>query len=430
MIERYTLPKMQKLWSDENRFQKMLAIELAVCRAWVKRGKIPKKDMEIIEKKAKFNIERIREIEKKTQHDVVSFVNNLSENLGKLAKYIHMGLTSSDVLDTALAMLLVEASDILIGDLENLVSLLKKKARLYRNTIMVGRTHGIHAEPITLGFKIATFYAESLRNLERLKQAKEEIRFGKISGAVGNFSHIEPEMEEMICEKLGIQPEPISTQVVPRDRHAVYLSTLAIIGSSLERIALEIRHLQRTEVLEVEEPFMEGQKGSSAMPHKRNPVLCERICGLSRLLRSYAQAGMEDVSLWHERDISHSSVERVILPDATTVLDYMLNLMSYIIDKLVVYPNNMRNNLRKTGGLIFSQRVLLALMERGLPRDKAYDLVQKVALICWRDKRDFQELLVRDKEIRKHLEEKEIRVLFDASYYLRNVDKIFQRLGL
>jgi len=430
MIERYTLPKMQKLWSEENRFQKMLEVELAVCWAWAKKGKIPKKDLEKIEKKAKFNLERIKEIEKKTQHDVVAFIENLSENLGDLAKYLHMGLTSSDVLDTSLAMLLVEASNILIEDLENLLSILKKKARLYRNTIMIGRTHGVHAEPITLGFKLANFYAEGLRDLERLKKAKEEICFGKISGAVGNFSHLEPEIEEMVCAKLGLKYEPISTQIIPRDRHAFFLSTIAIIGGFLERLALEIRSLQRTEVLELEEPFEEGQKGSSAMPHKRNPVLCERICGLARLLRSYAQAGMENMGLWHERDISHSSVERVILPDATILLDYMLNLMSYIMEKLVVYPENMRNNLKKTGGLIFSQRVLLSLMDKGVPRQKAYELVQKNALICWKEKRDFQELLVRDKEIRKYLEEKEIRSLFELNYYLRNIDKVFQRLGL
>ncbi|MCM8778237.1 MAG: adenylosuccinate lyase [Candidatus Omnitrophica bacterium] len=430
MIERYTLPKMEKVWAEENRFQKMLEVELAVCRAWAKKGKIPKKDMESIEKKAGFDLERIKELEKKTQHEVVAFIDNLSENLGELAKYIHLGLTSSDILDTSLAMLLLEASDILLGDLENLTVLLKRKAKLYRNTIMAGRTHGIHAEPITLGLKLAGFYAEGLRNLERLKQAKEVIGFGKISGAVGNFSHIEPEIEEMVCTRLGLKPEPVSTQIIPRDRYAVYLSTLAIIGGFLERLALEIRHLQRTEVLEVEEPFAEGQRGSSAMPHKRNPVLSERICGLARLLRSYAQAGMENISLWHERDISHSSVERIILPDATTLLDYMLNLMIYILDKLIVYPDNMRNNLRKTGGLIFSQRVLLTLMDKGLPRQKAYDLVQRVALICWKEKRDFQELLLRDKEIRKYLEEKEIRALFDLSFYLRNIDKIFHRVGL
>lgn len=430
MIERYTLPKVQKIWSEENRFQKMLEIELAVCRAWAKKGKIPKKDLEGIEKKAKFDLERIKELEKKTQHDVVAFVNNLSENLGNLAKYIHMGLTSSDVLDTSLALLLVEATDILIGDLESLLSILKKKAKLYRNTVMVGRTHGVHAEPITFGFKLASFYAEGLRNLERLKQAREEIRFGKISGAVGIFSHTEPDIEEMVCNKLGLKPEPVSTQIVPRDRHAVYLSTLAIIGAFLERLALEIRHLQRTEVLEVEEPFEEGQKGSSAMPHKKNPVLCERICGLSRLLRSYVVSAIENIILWHERDISHSSVERVILPDATILLDYMLNLMNYIMERLTVYPDNMRNNLKKTGGLIFSQKVLLALMEKGVPRQKAYDMVQRIALISWKEKRDFQELLVRDKEIRKYLEEKEIRSLFDLSYYLRNIDKIFHRVGL
>ncbi len=430
MIERYSLPGMQKLWSDENRFQKMLEIELAVCQAWSKKGKIPKKALEPIEKKARFDVGRIRAIEEKTKHDVVAFVNNISEHLGPSAKYIHMGLTSSDVLDTAMAMLLAEASDILIEDLQNLISPLKKKAKLYRNAVTIGRTHGVHAEPITFGLKLASFYAEALRNLERLKHAKEEIRFGKISGAVGNFSHIEPDMEEMVCERLGLKPEPVSTQVVPRDRYAQYISALAIAGSFLERLALEIRHLQRTEVLEVEEPFSEGQKGSSAMPHKRNPVGCERICGLARLLRAYNQAALENISLWHERDISHSSVERVILPDATTLLDYMLNLMIGIIEGLAVYPENMRLNLKKTGGLIFSQRVLLALMDKGLTRQKAYDLVQHNALISWRQKKDFQELLVKDKEIRRCLEEKELRNLFDLGYYLRNVDKIFQRLGL
>jgi len=430
MIERYSLPKMQKLWSDENRFQKMLDVELAVCRAWAKKGKIPKKHLENIEKKAKFDVGRIKIIEEKTKHDVVAFVNNVSENVGLSGKYIHMGLTSSDVLDTTLAMLLSEAADILIEDLQNLAVLLKKKAKLYRNAVMIGRTHGVHAEPITFGLKLANFYAEATRDLERLNYAKENIRFGKISGAVGNFSHIEPDIEDIVCAKLGLKAEPVSTQIVPRDRHALYMSTLALVGSFLERLALEIRHLQRTEVLEVEEPFSEGQKGSSAMPHKRNPVVCERICGLARLLRAYSQAALEDISLWHERDISHSSVERVILPDATTILDYMLHLMLEVMDGLAVYPENMRLNLKKTAGLIFSQRVLLALIDKGLTRQKAYDLVQRNALAAWKQKKDFQELLAKDKEITKLLEEKELRALFDLSYYLRNVDKIFQRVGI
>ncbi len=430
MIERYTLPKMQKLWSEQNRFQKMLDVELTVCRAWSKMGKLPRKHLENIEKKAKFNIERIKEIEAKTKHDVVAFVNNLAENVGESAKYIHMGLTSNDVLDTTLAVLLADASDILIEDMENFVALLKKKAKLYRNTVMVARTHGIHAEPITFGLKVANFYAEALRNLDRLKYAKENIIFGKISGAVGNFSHINPDLEELVCEKLGLKAEPVSTQVVPRDRHALYLSIIAILGTSLEKLALEIRHLQRTEVAEAEEPFSEGQKGSSAMPHKKNPVICERVCGLARLLRAYSQSALENISLWHERDISHSSVERVILPDATTLLDYMLHLIIEVVDGLTVYPETMRLNLKKTGGLIFSQRVLLALVDKGLSRQKAYDLVQKDALMCLKQKRDFQEVLTKDKDIRKYLDEKELNALFEVNYYLRNIDKIYQRLGL
>jgi adenylosuccinate lyase len=421
---------MQKIWSDQYRFQKMLEVELAVCRVWAKKGKIPKRHLGNIEKKAKFDVERIAEIEKKTKHDVVAFVNNLAENVGEAAKYIHMGLTSSDVLDTALALQLLETTDILIEDLENLVSLLKKKAKLYRNTLMIARTHGVHAEPTTFGLKLANFYAEAVRNLERIRYAKENICFGKISGAVGTFSHIEPDLEEIVCEKLKLKPEPISTQIVPRDRHALYLSTLALVGSFLERLALEVRHLQRTEVLEVEEPFSEGQKGSSAMPHKRNPVVCERICGLSRLLRAYSQAALENVGLWHERDISHSSVERVVLPDATILLDYMLHSMIEVINGLAVYPENMRFNLNKTKGLVFSQRLLLALIDKGLSRQKAYELVQNNALLAWEKKTDFQVLLLRDREIRKYLEEKELKVLFDPNYYLRNIDVVFTRLGL
>jgi len=364
MIERYVLPEMKQIWSQENKFAKMLKIELLVVEAIFKTGQIPKKSYLNIKKKAKFDLVEIQKLEKKTKHDVVAFVNNVCEYLGKDGNYFHLGLTSNDILDTTLSLQLVEATSILLTDLQAFSAILETKAKKYKNTICVGRTHGVHAEPITFGLKFALWFDETQRNIRRLNDALDNIRVGKLSGAVGTYVHLGPEIEKYVCDKLGLVQSFASTQVIPRDRHAQYILTLALIGSFLEKIATEIRHLQKTEVLEVEEPFTKGQKGSSAMPHKRNPVTCERICGLSRLLKSYSQASLDNINLWHERDISHSSVERVILPDATMVLDYMLQKTSEVLDNLIVYPDNMISNLAKTNGLIFSQKVLLELVKK------------------------------------------------------------------
>lgn len=430
MIERYSLPKMSAIWQDEFKFKTMLDIEILTLEALANQNKISKGALKRIKQKAKFNIQEIKKIEEKTQHDVVAFVTNMAYNIGSDAKYLHMGLTSSDLLDTALGVQLKAASDILIDDLNKLIVLLAKKAKRYKDMVCIGRTHGVHAEPITFGLKLALWFDETKRNLERLLQATKAVSVGKISGAVGTYANIEPEVETYVCKKLGLKPAKISTQVIQRDIYAQYLSTLAIIGASLEKFAQEIRHLQRTEVLEVEEPFGKGQKGSSAMPHKRNPVICERICGLSRLLRGNAQAAMENVALWHERDISHSSVERVIMPDSTIVLDYMLNKFIEVISGLVVYPENMLANLVKTKGLIFSQRVLLELMHKGLSRTHAYDLVQRCAMKSWKENVDFKEILLKDKEVSEYLTCEYLDRIFDLDYYLRNVNKIFRRLGL
>jgi len=430
MIERYSLPKMSGIWQDENKFRIMLEIELFVCEAQGLQNLIPKSAAKRIKSKARFNLARIKEIEQKTQHDIVAFLTNVAQYIGSDAKYLHMGLTSSDLLDTTLGVQLKQASDILIEDLETLIKLLAAKAKKYKDTVCIGRTHGVHAEPITFGLKLALWYDETKRNLERLKQAKEAVALGKISGAVGTYSNIDPRVEAYVCRKMGLNPAAISTQVIQRDVYAQYLSTLALIGSSLEKFATEIRHLQRTEVLEAEEPFGRGQKGSSAMPHKRNPVICERICGLARLLRGNAFAGMENIPLWHERDISHSSAERVILPDSSIALDYMLNKFIEVIAGLVVYPQNMLVNLIKTKGLIFSQRVLLALMNKGLSRPKAYDLVQRCAMKTWRENTDFKGNLLNDKEASKYLSQKELDEIFNLDYYLRNINNIFKRLSL
>jgi adenylosuccinate lyase len=430
MIERYSLPKMNKIWSEESKFNKMLQIELLVCEAWSKFGKIPKKDLLSIKSRAKINIEKIKEIEEKTKHDVVAFVNNLSENVGKEARYIHMGLTSNDVLDTTLGLQMSEAFDILIEDIEVLLNILAKTAKKYKNTPCIGRTHGVHAEPTTFGLKIALWYDEMKRNLDRLKDAKNGIAVGKLSGTIGTYTNIEPQIEEYVCTKLGLKVSYGSTQVIPRDRHAVCLAKIAIVGGSLERFATEIRHLQKTEVLEAEEPFGKDQKGSSAMPHKRNPIVCERICGLSRLLRSNAMAGLENMSLWHERDISHSSVERVILPDSTIVLDYMLNLFINIVEGLNVYPKNMLANLGKTNGVIYSQRVLLELMKKGLERPIAYDIVQKDAFVAISMNRDFKDVLLNDPRVKRHLSAGDVVGCFDIKHYLRHIPTIFKNLGL
>jgi len=430
MIDRYSLPKMSAIWQEEFKFKTMLDIELFALEALAKQKKVPQEAVKRIKKKARFDIAQIRKIEEKTQHDVVAFVNNVAQYIGPDAKYLHMGLTSSDVLDTTLGVQLKAASDILIDDIEKLLNILAKKARTYKDMACIGRTHGVHAEPTTFGLKLALWYDEMRRNLVRLKLAKEEVSVGKISGAVGTYSNIEPEVEAYICKKLGLKPVNISTQIIQRDIYAVFMARLAIVGSSLEKFALEIRHLQRTEVLEAEEPFGKGQKGSSAMPHKRNPVICERICGLARLLRGNSIAAMENNALWHERDISHSSVERVIIPDSAICLDYMLHKFIEVISGLNVYPENMLANLVKTHGLIFSQRVLLALMDKGLSRTRAYDLVQRCAMKTWKEGTDFKTNLLEDYEVIKYLDGKELNRIFVLDYYLRNVNKIFRKVGL
>jgi len=430
MIERYSLPKMSGVWQDEFKFKTMLDIEILALEALAKQRKIPQDAVKRIKRKAKFNLKEIKKIEEKTQHDVVAFVNNVAQNIGSDAKYLHMGLTSSDILDTTLGVQLKAASDILVDDINKLLKILVNKARRYKDMVCIGRTHGVHAEPTTFGLKLALWYDEMCRNLERLLQAKEAVSVGKISGAVGTYANIEPQVESYVCQKLGLKPAKISTQVIQRDVYAQYMATLALIGSSLEKFATEIRHLQKTEVLEAEEPFAKGQKGSSAMPHKRNPVICERICGLSRILRGNAIAALENITLWHERDISHSSVERVIMPDSTLALDYMLHKFIEVISGLNVYPDNMLANLARTHGLIFSQRVLLELMNKGLARQKAYDLVQRCAMKTWKDGSDFKENLLKDKDILRYLNAKDLDKIFDLDYYLRNINKIFKRVGL
>jgi len=428
VIERYTLPRMGSIWSQENKYQKWLDVEILACEAQVKLGVVPEEAVKDIKEKARFDVKRIDEIEQEVHHDVIAFLTSVAENTGLASKYIHYGMTSSDVVDTAFSVLMKEAIEFLIEDAKNLKAVLKKKAFEYRDTIMIGRSHGIHAEPMTFGLKLALWAFEMQRNIERLERAKDVISYGKISGAVGTYANIDPFVESYVCEKMGLKPAPISTQVLQRDRHAEYMCTLAIVASSLDKFALEIRHLQRTEVLEAEEPFAKGQKGSSAMPHKKNPIVCERICGLARIIRSNSQAALENVALWHERDISHSSVERVIVPDTTTLLDYMFHKMIHVIQDLKLYPENMKTNLEKTQGLFFSQRVLLALIEKGMLREDAYRVVQRCAMKTWQEKIDFNEVLLADEEVKKHISEAEMDKIFDNSYYLRNVGKIFERL--
>ena len=428
MIPRYSREKMAAIWSQENKYQKWLDVEVAACEAMVKLEKIPAGAVETIKAKAAINVARIDEIEKITKHDVIAFVSSLTEIIGEDGRFIHMGLTSSDVLDTALAVQLKEASDLLLSDLDQLLAVLKRRAFEHKRTLMIGRSHGIHAEPITFGLKMALWYQEMQRNRARLERARETVCTGKISGAVGTFSFIDPFVEEYVCEKLGLKPAPVSSQIVQRDRHAEFFSTLAIIASSLDKFAQEIRLLQRTEVREAEEYFSPGQKGSSAMPHKRNPVLSENISGLSRLVRSYAAAALEDVALWHERDISHSSVERVIGPDATIVLDFMLGRFTGLMDKLVVYPERMTANLNMTHGVIFSQMVLLALIEKGTTREDAYAIVQKNAMTSWQDGIEFRQLIAQDASVRKHLNEKDLDAIFNVNNFLKHLDYIFDRV--
>ncbi len=430
MIARYTRDGMGAVWSQDAKYAAWLEVELAVCDAYARRGRIPPEAVERIRGGVRIDTNRIDAIEATTRHDVIAFLTHLEEAVGADSRFIHLGLTSSDVVDTALALQLQRASDLVLAGLEGLRVALRSLAVAHKDTLMAGRTHGVHAEPTTFGLKAAVWHAEAGRNLERMQRAKEAVRVGKISGAVGTFAHVDPDIEEEVCRALGLAPEPVSTQIVQRDRHAEFVGALALIAASLEKIALEIRNLQRTEVLEAEEPFEEGQKGSSAMPHKRNPVSCEQVCGLARLVRANALAALEDVALWHERDISHSSVERVILPDSTILVDYMLHQMTRILSGLQVYPARMRENIDRSHGLIFSQRVLLKLTERGLARQRAYEIVQRNAMRAWREQRSFHDLLAADRDVAAALEPDELKSCFDAAWYLRNVDTIYKRLGL
>lgn len=428
MIPRYSRERMSAVWSPENRYRKWLDIELLACEAMARLGTIPTKSLQNIRKKAAFDINRIDEIEKTTKHDVIAFLTSVTEKVGQDGRFIHMGLTSSDILDTSLAVLLKEAADILMEDIDQLLETLKAKAFAYKNTVMIGRSHGIHAEPITFGLKMALWYQEMVRNRGRLVRAREAIAYGKIAGTVGTFSFIDPAVEEYVCRKLRLKPAPVSSQIVQRDRHAEYFCTLAIIASSLDKFSQEIRLLQRTEVREVEEYFSPGQKGSSAMPHKRNPVLSENISGLARLMRSYALAALEDVALWHERDISHSSVERVIGPDATILLDFMLSRFTGLVAKLVVYPNRMLANLDMTRGVIFSQMVLLKLIEKGMSREGAYAIVQKHAMQSWEKGKEFKQLLMKDRGVMACMNRRELDAVFRVDNFLGQIDFIFKRV--
>ena len=429
MIARYSRPKMKKVWADNSKFDKWLKVEVAVCEAWAELGVIPKDAIPKI-RKARFNSKRYAETLKRTHHDVTAFLGTISESLGEESRYIHFGLTSSDIMDTALSLQLVEASGILAKDIKEIIAILKKQAVAHKYTIMIGRTHGVHAEPTTFGLKLALWVEEMKRNEKRLAEARRVIAVGKISGAVGTYATVTPEVERIACAKLGLEPAPISSQVLQRDRHAQFVTTLAIIASSLEKFATEIRGLQKTETLEVEEPFEEGQTGSSAMPHKRNPELCERICGLARLVRGHAITSMENIALWHERDISHSSNERITLPDSCLVLNYMCHLFKYIAKDMRVYPEHMERNLGVTKGLIFSQRVMLALVDKGLSRQKAYSIVQRNAMKSWKDEVSFLDLISKDSEVTKHLSKKDLEGIFDYQYFIRHVDEIFARLKL
>ena len=428
MIERYSRPEMARIWEPENRYRKWLEIEIYACEAHAEMGTIPREVVERIRARAKFDVARIDEIEKVVKHDVIAFLTSVADHIGDDSRFVHLGLTSSDVLDTSFAMLLREASDLIIADIKRLMEAIRKRAFEHKDTPMMGRSHGIHAEPVTFGIKMALWYDEMGRNLRRMEAARETVAYGKISGAVGTFANIDPQVEEYVCNKVGLKPAPASTQVIQRDRHAEFFATLAIIASSIDKFALEIRHLQRTEVLEAEEFFSKGQKGSSAMPHKRNPILSENLSGLARLLRGYAVSALENVALWHERDISHSSVERVIGPDATILIDFMLSRCCGLIENLLVYPENMLKNLNLMRGLIFSQRVLLELANRGASREDAYAMVQRNAMKVWEEGKDFQEELLADADVRRYLSAEEITAAFDLNYHLKHVDTIFSRV--
>ena len=428
MIERYTYPQMKRIWEPQNEFQKWLDVEIYACEILAELGQIPSEALDVIKTKAGFKLERIYEIERETHHDLIAFLKAVSEEVGEEAKYIHLGLTSSDVKDTALSVLMKEAGELIVKDLEKLTTALKNKALEHKYTVMIGRTHGVHGEPLTFGLKMALWYFETKRNINRMNNALESIKVGKLSGAVGTYANIDPRIEAYVCEKLGLKAAEVSTQILQRDRHAEFLSTLGIIASSLDKFATEIRNLQRTDILEVEEMFAKGQKGSSAMPHKRNPITCERITGLARVVRSNALAGMENVALWHERDMTHSSVERVIIPDSTSLIDYMLQKFTNVIENLIVYPDNMQRNIYRTHGLIFSQRVLLELIDRGVTRNAAYDWVQRNALKAWNNKTDFKQLIKDDTDISKYIEDNIVEELFNTDYHLQKIDEIFARI--
>jgi adenylosuccinate lyase len=419
---------MGRIWSEENSFQKWLDIEILAAEALAQLGKVPKAAISRIRKKARFTVERIREIECEVKHEIIAFLSSVAESIGDDARFLHLGMTSSDVMDTALAIQLKEAAAILIEDVQSLMKVLRRQAYKYKWTVMIGRTHGVHAEPITFGLKFALWYQEMDRNLVRLRKAVEDISVGQISGAVGTFAQISPKVEAYVCKKSGLKPALVSNQIIQRDRHAYFFATLAVIAGSLEKFAVEIRHLQRTEVQEAEEPFTPGQKGSSAMPHKRNPILSENVTGLARLMRSYALAALENVALWHERDISHSSVERVIAPDATIALDFMLRRMTYVLGELCVYPENMKRNLEKSGGAVFSEAVLLALVDKGVSRDAAYRMVQRHALKIARDGGELKYELLKDREITSYLSVREVEAVWGLKHHLANVDFIFRRV--
>lgn len=430
MIERYTRPEMGAIWTEENKFKAWLEVEILACEAWSELGAIPKEDVALLRKNASFDINRIYEIEQETRHDVVAFTRAVSETLGEERKWVHYGLTSTDVVDTALSYLIKQANAIIRKDIVNFIDILTEKAKEHKYTVMMGRTHGVHAEPTTFGLKLALWREEMKRNLIRFDQAAQVVEAGKISGAVGTYANIDPFVEQYVCEKLGLTPAPISTQTLQRDRHAQYMSTLALIASSIEKFATEIRGLQKSETREVEEAFAKGQKGSSAMPHKRNPIGSENMTGMARLIRGYMMTAYENVSLWHERDISHSSAERVILPDATIALNYMLNRFGNIVKNLTVFPENMKRNMDRTFGLIYSQRILLALIDKGLVREEAYDTVQPLTARAWDEQIQFRSLVEANERITSLLTKEEIDDCFDYNYHIKNVDLIFERLGI
>jgi len=430
VIDRYTREEMGAIWTEENKYNAWLEVEILACEAWAELGEIPKEDVQKIRKNASFDVERIYEIEQETRHDVVAFTRTVSESLGPEKKWVHYGLTSTDVVDTALSYLIKQANEIIREDLERFIDVLKEKAIEHRHTVMMGRTHGVHAEPTTFGLKVALWYEEMKRNLDRFNEAAERVEFGKLSGAVGTYANIDLYVEEYVCEKLGLTRAPLSTQTLQRDRHAAYMSVLALIATSIEKFATEIRGLQKTETREVEEFFREGQTGSSAMPHKRNPIASENMSGMARVVRGYMMTAYENVSLWHERDISHSSAERIIIPDATIAINYMLNRFTNVVKNLTVYEENMRDNIDATYGVIFSQRVLLSLIDNGMSREDAYNVVQPLAMQAWNKKTHFKQLIETNEEINQKLSAAEIEACFDYTYHLKNVDHIFERLGL